>query len=89
MSFNGATLVTITAPGVNKGTALLALCRATGIDPTDAVAIGDSEVDVPMFQVAGHSIAMANATPEVQAAATSVTASADEDGVARALTKLL
>ena len=88
ISYHGDSLLTITAAGVDKGTALLALCRATKTDPADAVAIGDSDVDLPMFAVAGRSIAMANATGAVKAAATNVTGSADDDGVAQALAAL-
>lgn len=88
VSYNGDSLLTITAAGVDKGSALLALCRATNTAPSDVVAIGDSEVDLPMFAVAGRSIAMANASDAVKAAATSITGSADEDGVAQALAAL-
>ena len=85
VAYTGGTLLTVTAAGVDKGSALLALCEAMGVDPADAIAIGDSDVDVPMFEVVGHSVAMANASDAVKAAATTVTASADEDGVAKAL----
>jgi Cof subfamily protein (haloacid dehalogenase superfamily) len=85
VSFNGDALLTVTAAEVDKGTALLALCRATGVDPRDAVAIGDSEVDLPMFAVAGTSVAMGNASAAIQARATRITAAADDDGVAAAL----
>ena len=89
VSFNGDALLTVTAAGVDKGTALAALCRATGVAAADVVAIGDSEVDLPMFAVAGRSVAMANAHEAVQTRATSVTGSADEDGVAQAIRGLL
>jgi Cof subfamily protein (haloacid dehalogenase superfamily) len=89
VSFNGDALLTVTAAGVDKGAGLLALCAATGVAPRDAVAIGDSEVDLPMFAVAGVSIAMGNATAPVQARATRITGAADDDGVAQALRALL
>ena len=50
---DGSVLVTVTKAGVDKGTGLLALCEALGIRPEEAVAFGDSEVDVPMFAAAG------------------------------------
>ena len=84
-SFNGNQLVTVTASGVDKGAGLRALCEVMNIDPRDTVAIGDDDVDLPMFEVAGLSIAMGNADPAVRAAADIVTKSADEDGVAAAL----
>ena len=88
IAFTGEILLTVTAAGVDKGSGLLALCRALDIPPEEAVAFGDSEVDLPMFQVAGLSVAMANGTPHIRAAATMTTASADEDGVAKALAQI-
>ncbi len=88
-SFTGDTLLTITATEVDKGSALLALCRATGIDPAETIAIGDSDVDLPLFARAGRAIAMGNASDTVKAAAHTITAPADEDGVAQALDALL
>jgi Cof subfamily protein (haloacid dehalogenase superfamily) len=89
LAFNGDALLTVTAPGTDKGSGLLALCRSLEIDPRDAVAIGDSEVDVPMFRVAGMAVAMGDATEEARAAATHHTATADEDGVAQFLESIL
>ena len=88
VSFQGEEMVTLTAPAVDKGTGLLALCEALGIDTSEAVAIGDSEVDVPMFEVAGLAVAMGNATPEAKAAAAMVTGTAEEDGVAEAIRRI-
>jgi hypothetical protein len=82
-------MLTITERGVEKGRGLHALCEAMGIPPTSAVAFGDSEVDLPLFRVAGMSVAMANAQAPVQDAATFVTTSADEDGFAAAIDRIL
>jgi hydroxymethylpyrimidine pyrophosphatase-like HAD family hydrolase len=41
--------------------------------------------DLPMLAWAGHSVGMANAHPDVLAEVDEVTASNDEDGVARVL----
>lgn len=89
LAFNGDALLTMTAPGTDKGSGLLALCRSLGIDPAEAVAIGDSEVDVPMFRVAGMAVAMGDATEEARAAATHRTGTADEDGVAEFLESIV
>ncbi len=89
VAFNGDALLTITAPGVDKGSGLLALCRHLGIEPSQAVAIGDSEVDIPMFQVAGLSVAMSDGTEEAKAAADRMTGGADEDGAAMVIEGLL
>ena len=84
-AFNGNRLVSVTARAADKGAGLRALCAALDIELRDTVAIGDDEVDLPMFEVAGLSIAMGNAGATVRAAADMVTGSADEDGVATAL----
>lgn len=88
VSYTGSVLHTVTAKGVDKGSGLRALCRAAGIDLADVVAIGDSEVDLPMLAVAGCAVAMDNATAEVKAAAAMVVAGADECGVAEAISRL-
>lgn len=87
-SYAGAVLTTVTAKGVDKGRGLRALCAATGIDPADVVAIGDSEVDVPMFKVAGCAVAVGNATAEALASAGMVVASVEGGGVAEAIERL-
>jgi len=89
LTFNGEALTTLTAPGVDKGSGLLALCEALGIDPADAVAIGDSEVDVPMFRVAGLAVAMGDGTDQAKLAAHQLTGSVADDGVAQFLESLL
>lgn len=81
ISFAGDGMVTVTPPGVDKGTGLLALCEALRISPSDAVALGDSDVDLPMMRAAGLAVAVENASDEVKAAADVVIAGPDEDGV--------
>ena len=75
----------INAPDATKGAALLALCRALDIDPSETVAFGDGTNDVTMVKAAGVGVAMANASPETLAAADLVAPSNEEDGVARVL----
>jgi Cof subfamily protein (haloacid dehalogenase superfamily) len=73
----------------DKGSGLLRLLAHLQISPAETVVIGDHTPDLDMFRVAGTSIAMGNAPAEVQAAATWVTATNDEDGVALAIERLL
>jgi len=49
------------------------------------IAFGDMPNDLPMLAWAGRAVAVANAHPEVLAAADEVTASNDDDGVAQVL----
>lgn len=79
----------ITGAGVHKGTALETYCRRRGVPPAAVVAIGDGPNDLGLFDFAGTSIAPANARSEVLRAATLVTASNDDDGVALALNSLV
>ena len=82
-------LVEISASGVSKATGLARLAEERGIDPGRAVAFGDMPNDLPMLAWAGRAVAVANAHPEVLALADEVTASNDEDGVARVLERLV
>lgn len=74
---------------INKGDALRSACRAVGIDPSKAMAFGDSENDIPMLRAAGLGVAMANADDAVKAAADFVTLSNNDNGIAAALEKYL
>jgi hydroxymethylpyrimidine pyrophosphatase-like HAD family hydrolase len=83
------TLLEMSAGGVSKGSTLAVLCESLGITPADVLAFGDMPNDLPMLRWAGRSVAVANAHPDVLATAGEVTASCDEDGVARVLERLL
>jgi hydroxymethylpyrimidine pyrophosphatase-like HAD family hydrolase len=72
---------------VSKASALATLAEEHGIDAADAVAFGDMPNDLPMLAWAGLGIAVANAHPEVLAAADEVVASNDDDGVAETLAR--
>lgn len=82
-------LLEISAAGVSKASTLAKLCAERGIAAQEVVAFGDMPNDLPMLEWAGRSYAVANAHPEVLAAADSVTASNDEDGVAVVLESIL
>ena len=79
--------IEINAAGVNKGTALVALGEMLGIPRESIMACGDGDNDVHLRQEVGFGVAMANAQPQVKEAADHITASNDEDGVARAIEK--
>ena len=82
-------LMEISASGVSKAVALSRLADELGAPADEVVAFGDMPNDLPMLGWAGHAVAVANAHPEVVAAADEVTASNDEDGVAQVVERLL
>ena len=84
---SASTFLDITNAGVNKATAISQLASILGISLNEVLAIGDSENDLPMLQVAGIAVAMGNATPAVKEAADYVVADEDHDGVAETIRK--
>lgn len=73
----------------SKGLALQMLSADLGVDLGDTVFFGDNLNDLPAFEVAGTSVAVANAVPSVLAAADFVTARHHDDGVASYLEQFL
>lgn len=82
-------VIEVSAAGVTKAFALERVCERLGVVPAEVVAVGDMPNDLTMLAWAGHSVAVANADPEVLAAAGEVTASNEDDGVALVLEGLL
>ena len=74
--------------GVDKGSAIVEVLDALGLDAADSVGIGDSWNDVEMFEVVGTAVAMGGADPELQARADFVTTGVLDDGVHGALVRL-
>lgn len=82
--------VEVTAQGVDKGEALLALADQLGIPRSETMAVGDSENDRALLEKAGVSAAMANAMLSIQALADYVSQEdCDADGVAELFEKLV
>ena len=79
----------ITNPEANKGGVVKYLSRTLGIAPEEMATIGDQPNDVLMFAHSGLSIAMGNASHEVQEAARRVTTSNEEEGFANAVEKFI
>jgi Cof subfamily protein (haloacid dehalogenase superfamily) len=75
----------VTHPHANKGTVVDRLSQLLGIPRQEIATIGDMPNDVPMFQRSGLSIAMGNASIEVQQQAQYVTTSYEEEGFANAV----
>jgi hypothetical protein len=75
----------VTHPHANKGAVVDRLSHLLGIPRQEIATIGDMPNDVPMFERSGLSIAMGNASPEVQQQAQYVTTSYEEEGFANAV----
>ncbi len=73
------------APGVNKGVAITRLRKLLGLRPDQCMAFGDYPNDLEMLRAVTYGYAMANAHPDVKAAARFSAPSNDEDGVMRVL----
>jgi len=82
---SSSALAEISAVGVTKAAGLAWLCEREGIEPSAVLAFGDMPNDVPMLTWAGRAVAMGNAHPAVLDVASAVTASNEDDGVARYL----
>ena len=89
MARSAETYLEIFPKGIDKGTALLAVCDALGIGLEETIAIGDQELDLPMIVAAGVGIAMGNAIPELKQKADFVTKTNNEAGVACALERYI
>ena len=75
----------VTHPDANKGHVVAVLSQALSIPPAQIATIGDMPNDVLMFEKSGLSIAMGNASPDVQRQAHFVTTSNEEEGFAHAM----
>ena len=74
-----------TAQGIDKAEALRQSLDKAGFAPKEAIAFGDAQNRRLHAGVGGNRRGMGNAVPSLKAAADFVTASNDEDGIARYL----
>lgn len=79
----------ITHPDANKGRVVDYLSDHTGIPHEQIATIGDMPNDMLMFAQSGLSIAMGNASSEVQRAARRVTTSNEDEGFANAVARFI
>ncbi|ATU74471.1 Cof-type HAD-IIB family hydrolase [Komagataeibacter rhaeticus] len=81
--------VDVTNKDANKGGVVMALERLLGIPASQMVTLGDQPNDVLMFRKSGMSIAMGQASPEVQKQATHVSTSCEDEGFANGIEKFV
>jgi Cof subfamily protein (haloacid dehalogenase superfamily) len=86
---SGAPFLEISALEANKASALARYCARLGVDRGNVWAFGDMPNDLAMLRWAGHSVAVANAHPDVLGQVDEVTTSNDDHGVARVLERLV
>jgi Cof subfamily protein (haloacid dehalogenase superfamily) len=79
----------ITHPDANKGTVVTTLSKLLSVPAGEIATIGDMPNDVLMFRDSGLSIAMGNASRDVQAQADLVTASYEDEGFAKAIERFV
>jgi Cof subfamily protein (haloacid dehalogenase superfamily) len=79
----------VTHPNANKGEVVSVLSELLHVPTRQIATIGDMPNDVLMFERSGLSIAMGNASSDVQRAATFVTSSNTEEGFALAMERFV
>jgi Cof subfamily protein (haloacid dehalogenase superfamily) len=79
----------VTHPKANKGEVVLALSDLLKIPATEIATIGDMPNDVLMFVKSGVSIAMGQASAEVQKSSTYVTTDSENEGFANAMERFI
>jgi Cof subfamily protein (haloacid dehalogenase superfamily) len=79
----------VTHPDANKGTVVTTLSKLLSIPTGEVATLGDMPNDVLMFRKSGLSIAMGNASLEVQAQANLVTDSYNDEGFAKAIERFV
>ena len=80
-----STFLEILNPNVSKGSGLDFALKHRSIKPAETAVFGDEENDLPMFDLAGLSVAPGNARENVKARADIVVRSNAEDGIAEFL----
>ena len=82
-------LVEVLTKGVNKAFGLEKLAQKLNIDPSEIAAIGDAANDIEMLEYAGLAIAMGNGSEEVKAISDIITDTNENNGVIKAINKLI
>jgi hypothetical protein len=81
--------VDITNPVANKAAVVRYHSVRLGIPPEEIATIGDMPNDVLMFRAGGFSVAMGNASADVQKEALAITDSCNDDGFAKAVERFI
>lgn len=79
----------INSAGVDKGSGFRKVMEMFNTSKEDVIAIGDSQTDLSLFDVAGTSVALYNAPDSVKSHATITTSTKAGDGVVEAIDQLI
>ena len=75
----------INSKGIDKGSGFLEALKILEVDVNDAIAIGDSETDIPLFKVIKNNIAVSNSTENLKKLAKIITTKKSGEGVLEGL----
>ena len=75
----------INSKGITKGTGFLEALKMLDANLDDCIAIGDSETDVPLFEIIKNSIAVSNSTEKLKELAKTITKKESGEGVLEGL----
>jgi len=79
----------INSKGVDKGSGFLEVVKMLDVDVNDAIAIGDSDTDIPLFKVVKNNIAVSNSTENLKKLAKIITTKQSGEGVLEGLDIML
>jgi Cof subfamily protein (haloacid dehalogenase superfamily) len=89
----GLGFIEVLPPGITKATGVQVALERYGVDLSDVLVFGDMPNDLPMLaavrEAGGRAVAVANAHPDVRAAAPELTSGNDAEGVAQYLEAVL
>jgi 5-amino-6-(5-phospho-D-ribitylamino)uracil phosphatase len=85
---HGQLFLDITAAGVTKAVGFYKWAELQGYEVAECIGVGDNHNDLEFLQIAGHAVAMGNATDEVKDLANQVIASNDAEGLAQFLEQI-
>ena len=74
--------------GVEKGSGLASVLKMLNLSPDRTVCVGDGENDVPMFDVSGFKVALANSVDALKQRADYIAGSSDGEGTMEAIRDL-
>ena len=86
---SGELNIEILPPNTDKGNALCVISEKLSVPLSSMIAFGDWDNDAGMLSTAGIGVAMANGSERAKKAASFITRSNNEDGIAYALDKFL